>query len=581
MRKLTLILIIILIILPYTVNSQNEQSTIDCSYYYTIAYNVLKIYTINSTKALLIAEELVNKTLPDPIGKYHKKYYSDIIQLIQTKKNYQRGLISSHQALKIFTRLYLKLQDDYVKYSQRLALCVHDPQVAATLGAKTRILIKYRILPDLSRIIYRIVYSNSNKNIKIIVGKEIYKAGENASIIIISKEKIKINRLEIVEWPSLRLIEEYRPVNNKSTNNYIIKIKMPYAYQLSNPFAFNEFMRGEVNSFAIIITYKNITTGQTEYGFRLVNVTYRIPRLVISTPASITPGSILTLEIESDDYYPNSTLLINGQALRRIDLEKGLNNITININQINITKPVILLQVVVPPGPDYLGITIEKPILYAIGSVPVGIESPDIVFTWLGWISVKTHKNTTTQAIMSASVGPLTLSTKTLENGTVSFFASILPITPIHLTIEAQVDGRPLSYTKNIIVINPTYVTLLSLLIVILIFPGSHDRFSIITMARKQEILGGLVPAIANRARVAESKIAQLYYQTIILLKARLPYPQETLREHFRTLKLPERLKAPLWRLLRLAEKDLYSRNKPYYREAEEAFKEVVRNARK
>ena len=581
MRKILLFFIILLIILPYTVNSQNEQSGIDCSYYYTIAYDILKIYTINSTKALLMAEELANKTLPEPIEKYHKKYYNDIIQLIQIKVKYRRGLISSQQALETLSKLYLQLQVDYVKYSQRLALCVHDPQVAATLGAKTRILIKYRILPDISRTIYDIVYSKSSKNIKIIVGKEIYKPGEKATILIISKEKIKLNNIEIVEWPSLRLLNESQPPSNQAATNYTIKIKMPYAYQLSNPVAFSEFAKNIVKSFAIIVTYKNSTSKETEYGFRILNVTYKVPKLVISAPASVGPWSVFTVEIRSDGYYPNSTLLINGQLISKIDLIKGSNNITINVGRINVTKPVILLQVVVPPGQDYLGVAIEKPILYAIGRIPVGIESPDIVFTWLGWISIKTYKNTTTQAMMRANIGPLTIFTKNIENGTVSFFATVLPITPIHLTVEAQANGHTLLYRKNIIVINPTYLTILSLLIVILIFPRSLDKISIITITRRQEILGGLASGIADRVYVVESKIAQLYYQALLLLKTRLPYPQETLREHFRALKLPERLKDSLWRLLRLAERDLYSKDKPHYRDAEKAFKEVVRNARK
>ena len=581
MRKILLFLLILLVILPYTVNSQNEQSGIDCSYYYTIAYDTLKMYTINSTKALLMAEELANKTLPEPIEKYHKKYYNDIIQLIQIKVKYRRGLISSQQALETLSKLYLQLQVDYVKYSQRLALCVHDPQVAATLGAKTRILIKYRILPDISRTIYDIVYSKSSKNIKIIIGKESYKPGENATILIISKEKIKLNNVEIVEWPSLRLLNESQPPSNQSATNYTIKIKMPYAYQLSNPVAFSEFTKNIVKSFAIIVTYKNSTSKETEYGFRILNVTYKVPKLVISAPSSVGPWSVFTVEIRSDGYYPNSTFLINGQLISEIDLIKGSNNITINISRINVTKPVILLQVVVPPGQDYLGVAVEKPILYAMDRIPVGIESPDIVFTWLGWISIKTYKNTTTQAIMRANVGPLTLFTKNIENGTASFFATVLPITPIHLTVEAQANGHILSYSKNIIVINPTYLTILSLLIVILIFPRSLDRISIITITRRQEILGGLASGIADRAYVVESKIAQLYYQSILLLKTRLPYPQETLREHFRALKLPERLKGSLWRLLRLAERDLYSKDKPHYRDAERAFKEVVRNARK
>ena len=581
MRKILLFLLILLVILPYTVNSQNEQSGIDCSYYYTIAYDTLKMYTINSTKALLMAEELANKTLPEPIEKYHKKYYNDIIQLIQIKVKYRRGLISSQQALETLSKLYLQLQVDYVKYSQRLALCVHDPQVAATLGANTRILIKYRILPDISRTIYDIVYSKSSKNIKIIIGKEIYKPGENATILIISKEKIKLNNVEIVEWPSLRLLNESQPPSNQAATNYTIKIKMPYAYQLSNPVAFSEFAKNIVKSFAIIVTYENSTSKETEYGFRILNATYEVPKLVISVPASVGPWSVFTVEVRSDGYYPNSTLLINGQLISKINLIKGLNNITINVSRINVTKPVILLQVVVPPGQDYLGVAIEKPILYAMDRIPVGIESPDIVFTWLGWISIKTYKNTTTQAIMRANVGPLTLFTKNIENGTVSFFATVLPITPIHLTVEAQANGHILLYRKNIIVINPTYLTILSLLIVMLIFPRSLDKISIITITRRQEILGGLASGIADRAYIVESKIAQLYYQAILLLKTRLPYPQETLREHFRALKLPERLKSSLWRLLRLAERDLYSKDKPHYRDAERAFKEVVRNARK
>ena len=578
MRRTAIIITILILATPITALGQGNEARIDCSYYYTMAYNTIHLYLENQSKALEMAKTLANKTLPGKLGQYHTKYYNDIIELITTINSYRENTTRPQRALDKLTQIYQGLPRDYMKYSYSLMTCVHDPQIAATMGAKTRILLKSQVLPRIANIIREIVYSRVSMEVKIIPGKNTYKPGDEATILLVSKDPVRLERVELVEWPTLRLLEDYQPGENESLVNRTVKLRIPYAYELSYPMAINEFARKEVVSFAVIASYWNTRSEAHEYSVRIINATYKVPRISIIAPTSIAPGEPLRFAIDSDGYYPNTTVMIDGTPVRVVNLTRGINNITIPLDKLNVTKLIVLLQVRVPPGQDNVGISRDKPILYTYGKLPFGVESPKIIFTWLGEVTLKTYRNA--PATLYARLGPITVHSGPLPNTTVSFFASVLPVTPLNIVVVSQDTGKRIVFSKTIIVVNPTYISVLSILILAFIYPESIERLSIISLTRR----GGQVraPSLAAHAiyRI-RSKLAQLYYKTLILLRVRLPFPHETLREHFRQAPIPERVGRHLWKLLRLAERDLYSRRKPSYKEAEEAFKEVIRNARK
>jgi len=107
-------------------------------------------------------------------------------------------------------------------------------------------------------------------------------------------------------------------------------------------------------------------------------------------------------------------------------------------------------------------------------------------------------------------------------------------------------------------------------------------RTSSVRVARrvKREIPEILKSILKPYASGVKSRIAELYYTLLGKLGVRLPHHYETLREHYIEVVKPTTKKSVvreiLWRILRLVERDLYSKRKPRLEEAEELYEGVL-----
>ncbi len=583
--KIITIIILLILIIPIVGNTEriDNKEKVDCSFLYIIANKAVKMSIKNPKEALKIIKPLLNTTLPPELMERHKTFYNYLEMYVLSLINYEFNSTGKWDIVKNLTKVYNNLLASYRKYSYTLFRCVRDPQVAASMSVSTRLQIIRVIMPNIENIINSLFNDLSiNDKIKIIPSRENYRPGDKAEFLVLNSNILNNITIALVKWPTLEVIKLLN-YTLEDDGSLLASSSIPYAWDFKELGLVTIFTPREVVRLAVIVSGID-GNGVRRIAFRPFNVTYDVARFYIDAPQSVLPGQNITFSIVADGYYSNVSLGLNKIIFMNTSLFPGINNFTVNPTDYNVTGPIIVIHVIVWPGATYLGNELTKPVLVALNATPFRLESPGIVYSWTGRVSIKVESNITNTSAR-VSFGPLSLYNGVIQGSTLSFFASLLPITPVKISLSGYVNGYEMKNVRSITVINPTYIAVLALILTsISAYPEALERLLVLPVRIPQpyrravaRVLGG--PSFLYRR--VKSKIAEIYYKSLVLLKQELPRPNETLREHYRRLRLPDRVKRPLWRLLRLAERDLYGRVKPRYREAEKALKEVLRSARK
>ena len=580
MKKTAALLILLLVTLPLTPTSHaSTDEGVDCQFLLIMADQVLKQATSNTSKALEMALDLYNISLPPELGDPHREFYDTIIELLYTLNNLDNG--DPWSVIHNLTSVYGGLQQSYQRYASKLASCGGDPQVTATVRVSGGLTITRTLLPMVKHIIEGLMEEESiNDLVNITLGGSEFIPGERIEIRVdLDSLEFENVALGVVEWPTLTPFQYLQAV--RENNTLTAWFTTPSASKLKSLPLYAYLRRNKQLSLAVIVS--GIWDGRRVIAYRVFNVTYRVPQLQIETPQTIPPGRNVTFTIVSDGLYTNVSIGANGVPLFNTTLYPGSNNYTFNPADYGLQhEDIIVLSVRVPPGDTYLGTERSKPIIVTTTPQGVMIRSNGVIVTWTGKATVEVDVNTTTPVIVEAGVGPLRLYESSVGGGnnTVSFPASILPITPITITVSTGDEG--LKTSMHVLVVNPAYTTLVVILVlVIMASVSSLEGFIWIPLkmpragTRQKPRLEGRGRSLVYRR--IESRVAEVYYRSLLRLKQSLPSPSQTLREHYSTLKLPGRVRETLWRLLRLAEEDLYSKRKPAYEQALELLRRLFR----
>lgn len=581
MKKTAAILLLILILYPQiTLSAQAREPGADCQYLLIAADRILEESAINPGKALVTAQVLYNITLPSNISRVHKEFYEALVTLLYTMNEIQAGG-EVWREIHNLTVAYKELPEAYYEYSRKLVSCSGDPGEANTVRISGSLAIRDKILPLIERMIRNLLAEVGGTGIAAIsLSRENASPGETIQVNITLQNSSLTNiAIWVVEWPTLNPV--FYLENQVEGNTIYAEFTAPTLTSLKTLPLYEDLAgKGKVE-LAIVVSGTLAGTGERVLAYKVFEVTYKTPMIRITAPQSVAPGENVSFTIVSDAVYYNVSILLNGMEVANTTLHPGVNNYSLNPSDYGVRdKSVIVVGVRVPSGPDHFGVEKTKPILVSREPPGVVVGGGDILVSWTGFVSVPINTSTWEPLTATARLGPLTIYRQRVEpgNSSLEFFASILPATPLKVAATVTLDGGEYRASRSILIVNPTYTILLVALIVLAVSyrSGAEEHFTIpIVMPRAGARAWGRV--LTTLSKSVESRIAELYYRTLLRLRIGLPRDSDTLREHYRRSLIPDRLRDPLWRLLRLAEEDLYSSHKPSYEEALKLLKRVLR----
>lgn len=589
MKPYALILLFIIIFSQVLIVKGAATGETDCNYLLIIAHKIVLETSKNPLQALKDIRAVLRARLPPQILSYHKEFYSTLEMYTYSLIAYKNNRGNELEILNNISKVYTSIIKDYKAYQATLMKCAKDPQVSVTASTMILLAIKNNILVNINKMAESILSKESlNNNIQITIGKPVYLPGETAHFLIKLKN-ITINNITVAvaQWPTLEVIRYVQ--YNISKELITAHVRIPYANELVKLGVIGGWILGSNVKLAVVVFGTSPNKSSRIFAFKLFQVKYKIPNVYIQAPEVVAPSEPMNFSVISDAFYPNVTILVNEKPLWNISLSPGTNNYTLTPRDYNATSgTILLLGVRIPPGTSYLGVERSKPVLIAEYALPVKIGVPPVIYTWSGDIVVRVEGNLSDYRVYE-KIGFIKLYGKKVSQSVYKVFGSILPITPASINVETVLESNDgnntITITKNIIIINPLYLSIIAFLIIsITAYPEALQEIVLLPLS---------VPA--NRARDTrrlktgagymiwriESKVAELYYKVLVSIRVELPRPYETLREHFSRIRVSKRLRKALWKMLRLAEEDLYSPRKPSYSEVEEALREVTSNAKR
>lgn len=586
---ITILLLIILIFSQAWITNGEQAEKTDCNYLLIITHKIVVETSKNPVQALRDIKAVLRAKLPPQLSSYHKEFYHTLATYTYSLIAYKNSWGNELEIFNNISKVYTSIIRDYKEYQAVLLKCARDPQVAVTASTLTTIAIKKNILVNIDKLAESILAEESlNKEIQITIGKPVYTPGETAHFLV-KLDNISINNITIAiaQWPTLEVV---RYVHYNITDGLITaRVRIPYANELVRLGVIGGETIGSIVKLAVVVFGTSPETGSRVFAFKLFQVKYKIPKVYIQAPEAVAPGEPIEFSVISDAFYPNVTILVNEKPLWNTSLSPGTNNYTLAPGDYNDTSGrILVLGVRIPPGTSYLGVERAKPILVVERGLPVKIGVPPVIYTWSGEVVVKVEGNLSDYSVYE-KIGFIRLYGKQVSQSVYKVFGSILPITPASINVEAVLEGNnsnnTITISKNIIIINPLYLSIVALIIIgITAYPETMQEIILLPLSiPTSRARGARRPGARAGYRTwrIKSKIAELYYKVLLSLEIELPRPYETLREHFSRISIGGKLRKALWMMLRLAEEDLYSPRKPPYSEVEEALREVTRNTKK
>lgn len=587
MTKTTILVITLvsLIMLSHGVSVESETS-IDCGFLlallnleldHAINYNVLQ--------GIEIAQLMLNMSLPSKILSMHRQVYRaflDYFSVLKTLRDLEYTNISVQSMLRVLIRTREIFATSLNTYIDQLASCTVDRDTAIKLRDNALSLINIfmnTVYPSLVQsILYRL---SESKLIDIDLHGDVFKPGESILIEITPLiNEIHVIKIEIAHWPTLRglvKLNNYTYVDNK----ILVTYRAPYLYEV------RDLLVGNTVQLAVVVIY--IFHNTTLSYAKLFEVTYGYPDVVVNTSSRVKYGEGLFLNLVSNSTY-NFTVLVNNKRVLNTTLVPGINTYIIPFNATLFKIGYNSLQVIIDETPSTVKYIVEKSFIVETLIPHIVVQTPAITVGWVGNVPVTIVKHDKNPINLTIFINGKEVLNKTLEDSVyclnVALNALFLDTLRIDIYFTNEYGAQVPVYNKEILYINGLSMTVLTIVTILLVSLVKKELFllprhglntgkHLVTWrTRSQRPL--IKPEIAYSVR---SKATSIYYG--LLSKLRLPQPslQETLREHYRRLRLRGVLAKLLWRILVLVERDLYSDRKPSYEEIIELVNEAEKVA--
>ncbi len=340
-----------------------------------------------------------------------------------------------------------------------------------------------------------------------------------------------------------------------------------------------------INVFVLI---RAVVDGSLRRGVKMgyLVAAYGRPPIMFDVPNVVRYGEPLVVNVSSYGRF-NVTVVLDGRPIGSYMVEPGSSRITL---QGNVSPGYHTLAFIVKSGERYISTSYSAAVAVVGRSVrlSVVVENPVVSLVNQMGLSVKVLDGPSTGRLrVSSDFGGV------FESEFNGSFSGRVPVSyfPLpwvyHVNVSFIPDDpsyEPLSLSYEVIVINPAGLVLLLLLPLLLL--SWYGPIDVLPELRRPRLRPRGLRGARRRVRVSRyveflritlrpSILARIYYSAVKMLGLRLPLPSETLREHFSRVSQGGRLRNLLFRLMVLAERDLYSGKGAPKEEAERIVEEL------
>ncbi|QOR94894.1 hypothetical protein IMZ38_02990 [Thermosphaera chiliense] len=559
------------------------QPVTDCTYLLAVFKKVLTEALDGSPVGEYYARVMLETRVEPTLSSLHEKVYRAFLKYYSLLSGEYEG----SEALRILGEVYEGV-DSVTQYLQRLHSCSQDRESAYALRASAELM-----LEELKSRIWELkaVISQRDSPLTITTNRDTYRAGEDVLVTVaVKNSSCMVSNIYLSTGVEV-LGNTIFQCNSTECN---ASIPTPPAYLV-------EKYVGREGAVKITVMAEAVCGEMVYKPYRRITVLYSRPRIALEAPSKITRGEYLNLTI-----YSETSVEIPGiVSVRNRAGETLIGNITVaptplvigvNTSMYNFTLGENLIRLCVNSTETTLSYCIDKPVFYEPRHPRLEIMVPSIILTTYGEIPVLIQGDPGNDLLVEVeSKGLFTSRVSSILNINCSLrvLGSVLPLSLIEVVVSVRDPSGyydPYSYTTRVVVFN-TLSLILTLILgvsstiilrdrekVFFIFLEKGLRRGVEKMSRgirdlTQDLLKPYVTGLG-------SAVALVYYKLLRRLTQRLPLAYETLREHYslvvENVVGNRRVKELAWKLLILAEKDMYSKEKPSIEEAKEVYESVL-----
>ncbi|MEM2021697.1 MAG: hypothetical protein QXP80_05690, partial [Zestosphaera sp.] len=337
----------------------SDPEPIDCSNLFILLDRVLDAVTRGTPEAYYMIHSISGSSMPGELGRLHSDVYGLLLKYYGYTSEATQDSLTEEEVQKAIVELGVlqsRLPEAVDRYMSRLALCAHDPGIPATLRVSVLANLKEVVDASIPRLIEAISLKHVSTPGLVEVGlsKEVYSPGELIRIsVVLSDPALEIVDAYLLTWPSLTRISS---INITSTpEGYVGTCIAPGADEVTDSVT-------RTASFTVAVIVRNSSSGKAYASYKLLRVNYRTPRLYIEAPATIYRGDLMSLSIYSDSNY-SSVLRFGGITLSNLTLTIGLTHYYVDTSALNLSVGANLVEVVVSPTSETVGLTISKTVV--------------------------------------------------------------------------------------------------------------------------------------------------------------------------------------------------------------------------
>lgn len=572
--NLITVLMVVMIILSLNLLATLDSTQIDCLYLLSLLDKTMDLALRRDSNSLTYAEMMLRAHgIPLDLRDHHRETYRIVSEFIRLTTETPGSSDVIQRAYEIQSKI-----ETIREYVARLEACSLNQEAARML----RINIGFK-LNDIYADIGKIIALKSQDLMEMFQLREEYKPNEEIKLEI--QRSLGVKAIEIYAWPSLIRISEYMHSEENETH-IVFNIRVPTAIEIEVAGA------KPVGRYDLMLALYTRFYNETYSLIGFTRVAYTRPSVWITSPSVIRRGTQLYVNVTSDGEY-NVTVWLNRQSAMTTTITPGLNAIYIDYMNMNYTIGYNDVVICFEPGVNTLSTCIERQVIIEPNYPRVRITSSPAFISWLGTMQlvISNEDFTDTLVVIDSSWEERYIN---LPSGGTAYIEIFVGPFPVYL-INNKITIQPTNETYDtmiqdltILAINiPSIIIFMILSSLVIPTVSSRERGFIFliattwrglekpvekTKADKQAML--LKPYEMGLG----SNIALMLYGLIRKLKLRQPALHETLREHYvdASRYLSRKIRDAYWKMLLLAERDLYSSRKPKLSEAEELYYGVL-----
>lgn len=560
-------------------SSPSAETGVDCGYflnmYQRILEDLVQVKPYNETMLHLLPRNS-NFSLPATlIDDFNRsiEILDSLSRALATLK-YDVEYVKGEDIVLAINRAYDYFERGFTALRSKLVSCTHDPALGATYSVKIGLLTSQLVNEVIPRVLNETFRRQLSEQILVKYYKDSFRPGEEISVDVITEKRPDVI---LATWPSLRVISRIEPAATGSS--FHVSFTAPFLQEA------RQYGLLKVGGLYVLNLLLVVEVDGARQSIIPLRVTYEKPGIEVYVPNAVRAGEELVIIVSSDGEY-NATIVVGDSEPINVTLHPGQNIVTINSSIVGYERRLLAVNVYVNETETTVAWSYSAGILVEVPAA-AQIMLPDLML--INHLSMRIP--------VAVSGGSPWLNRLTLEIGgrkrdiyidscrencVIEVYPPLLPVQTTEIRILATINGSDITLAeKQVVIINMVTLGVIPVLIILAVPAISRleKGFRVSLPGIRDSTIEGLLnqreKARKDEQPLITSRIVALYFRLLRKLLLVLPEPWETLREHYRRTCQFSSLRSILWKFVNLAERDLYSRDKPMYEEALELIKEV------